>query len=337
MISVFSSYITRKDMDLVLSRMVEDAIVDEVFSDRFEKVVREQFQFEYAIALRSPYYALLKALKICGLSAGAKVAVSALAPSWHSAAVEDAGFLPIVLDVEEETFHPSTEDIRRIDPSAIILFDALGKLPPPSLLEHITVPIIEDISQTLGNARASKASLSFAYFSVWGLEADSPIATGGGALLCAVGKRDAQILRALDEALPSELKMTDYNAALGLSQLKGYASMMERRKAIRGMLQAQLARSRHAGLRVEDAEQPPCYAFPIFSETSAKEIIEYAKKHGVRAELAFASSPAMIAENAAAMFPSARSIALRCVLFPMHHKLSNQQVDQIGKIIATLP
>lgn len=337
MISVFSSYITRKDMDLVLSRMVEDAVVDEVFSDRFEKAIREQFQFEYAIALRSPYYALLKALKICGLGAGARVAISALAPSWHKAAVEDAGFAPTILDVEEKTLHPSSESVQRADPSAIILFDALGKLPPPSLLEKIAVPVIEDISQTLGNGSQSKTNLPFAYFSVWGLEADSPIATGGGALLCAKGKRDAQILRALDEMLPSELKMTDYNAALGLSQLKGYSSMLERRRAIREILQAQLARTRHAGLQIEEPELWPGYAFPVFSETSAKEIMDYAEKHGVQAELAFASSPAVMEENSERVFPSARSIALRCVLFPMHHKLSNQQVDQIGKIIATLP
>jgi dTDP-4-amino-4,6-dideoxygalactose transaminase len=337
MISVFSSYITRKDMDLVLSRMVEDAVVDDIFSDRFEKAIKEQFQFEYAIALRSPYCALLKALKICELGAGAKIAISALAPAWHRNAVEDIGFIPIILDIEEETLHPSTESIQRADPSAIILFDALGKLPPGSLLEKISVPIIEDISQTLGSGSQSKSNLAFAYFSVWGLEADSPIATGGGALLCAKGKRDAQILRALDEALPSELKMTDYNAALGLSQLKSYSQMMERRRAIREILQAQLARTRHSGLQIEEPELWPAYAFPVFSETSAKEIIDYAKKHGVQAELAFSSSSAMLGQDAETVFPSARSIALRCVLFPMHHKLLNQQVDQIGKIIATLP
>jgi len=337
MISVFSSYITRKDMDLVLSRMVEDAVVDDVFSDRFEKAIKEQFQFEYVLAMRSPYYALFKALRICGLGLGARIAVSALAPAWYRSVVEDAGFTPIILDVEEKTLHPLIEGIHHADPSAIILFDALGKLPPSSLLEKITTPVVEDISQTLGSNRQVSANIPFAYFSIWGLEADSPIATGGGALLCVKGKRDAQILRALDETLPSELKMTDYNAALGLSQLKGYSSMMDRRKAIWELLQAQLARTRHVGLQFEGPESWAGYAFPIFAATSAKEIIDYAKKHGVQAELAFASCPAMTEENAEADFPSARSIALRCVLFPLHHKLSNQQVDQIGKIIATLP
>lgn len=337
MIRVFSSYITRKDMDLVLSRMVEDAVGPGDFSDRFAKAIKEQFGFEYAIALRSPYTAVQKALKICGLGQGSKVAISALAPCWHIAAVEDAGYVPIVLDVEEGSLHPSKEAVESNRPSAILLFDALGKIPPSSLLQSLGLPIIEDISQVSGNFAESTVSNTFAHFAVWGLENDSPIATGGGALLCARGKRDGQILRSMEESLPFELKMTDYNAALGVSQLKSVSQMVERRKAIQEILSMQLARTHHAGLKIAESEATPIYAFPVFAEVSSKEIIEYAKKHGVQAELAFSSSSAIMAEDAAARFPVARSIALRCILFPMHHKLSNQQVDQIGKIIATMP
>jgi len=337
MIRVFSSYITRKDMDLVLSRMVEDAVGPGDFNSRFAKAIRDQFGFEYAVALRSPHTAIQRAFKICGLGQGSKVAVSALAPSWHLAAVEDAGYVPIVLDVEEGTLHPSKEAIESANPSAVLLFDVLGKMPPSSLLQSPGIPVIEDISQVSGNITESASSNTFAYFAVWGFENDSPIATGGGALLCARGKRDGQILRSMEESLPFELKMTDYNAALGVSQLKSFPQMTERRKAIYEILSRQLARTRHAGLKLGEGESPTLYAFPVFAEGSSKEIIEYARKHGVQAELAFSSSPAMIGDDAVSRFPVARSIALRCVLFPMHHKLSNQQVDQIGKIIATLP
>jgi len=72
-----------------------------------------------------------------------------------------------------------------------------------------------------------------------------------------------------------------------------------------------------------------------------KEIIDYAMKHGVESEYAFGSSIAKkVSESEPeqeAIFPNARSITMRCILFPMHHKLTNQQVDQIGKVIATLP
>ena len=341
MISVFSPYITRRDMDLVLSRMVEDAVTEGVFNERFEKAVKEQFNLEYVIALRSPYNALQKALQACGLERGAKIAISALAPAWQKDALEDSGFTPIILDIDEKTFHPKPENILSANPSAIILFDALGRPPSEALLEITDMPIVEDISQTLGMVTVSSRKNLYGHFLIWSLEADSAIATGGGALLCANGKRDAQILRLLDESMPRELKMTDYNAALGVSQLKSYPNMIERRKAIYQRLAGQLLRTRHLYLQLEDPESCPVYAFPIFSETSVKEIIDYAMKHGVESEYAFASSIAKRISGSEpqeeVIFPTARSIAMRCILFPMHHKLTNQQVDQIGKVIATLP
>ncbi len=112
--------------------------------------------------------------------------------------------------------------------------------------------------------------------------------------------------------------------------------LIERRKTIFDILMAQLSRTRHSAPQAI-GENKTTYAFPIISAAGAKDIIDYAKKYGVQVLPAFSSSLAMLEENADKHFPNARNLALRCLLFPMHHKLSNQQVDQIGKIIATLP
>lgn len=323
-------------MDLVLSRMVEDAIGEDIYRERFEKAIKEQMQFENAIAFRSPYSAFVKAIEICDLPRRAKIAIPALAPDWQRIAVDDAGFEAHIFDVDEVSLHPQIEDIREANPSMVVLFDALGVRPSAQFMKELNIPIIEDVSQALGEISNEKASDSNAHFFLWNMEADSAIATGGGGLLCARGKRDAQILRALNESMPSELKMTDYNAALGLSQLRSYSQMMERRKGIYDLFKAQLSRTRHLTLTA-DGEFKSAYAFPILSETSAKDIVEYAKKYGVQVLPAFASSAAMLEDDAERLYPRSRNIALRCLLFPMHHKLTNQQVDQISKIIATLP
>lgn len=323
-------------MDLVLSRMVEDAIGEDIYRDRFEKAIKEQFQYEQSIAFRSPYNALIKAIEIHDLPKGGRIALSALAPDWHRLAVEDAGYEAQILDVDETTLHPTLDDIRAVNPSIIILFDALGVIPSPSLVQELNIPIIEDISHTQGDIKIEGSSIQNARFYVWSMEGDSAIATGGGALLCAKGKRDAQILRALNDSLPSELKMTDYNATLGLSQLRSYSLLLERRKTIFDICSAQLSRTRHSMLQII-GENKTTYAFPIVSAAGAKDIVDYAKKYGVQVLPAFPKSAAMIEESADQRFPHARSLALRCLLFPMHHKLSNQQVDQIGKVIATLP
>lgn len=323
-------------MDLVLSRMVEDAIGEDIYRDRFERAIKEQFQYECAIAFRSPYNALIKAIEICDSPKGSRIAISALAPEWHRLAVADAGYEPQILDVDATSLHPTFDNIKATNPSIIILFDALGVIPPSSLLQELNIPVIEDVSQSIGDIENESVSDLYARFYVWGMEADSAIATGGGALLCARGKRDAQILRSLNDALPSELKMTDYNAALGVSQLKSFSILMERRKAIFDILKGQLSRTKHSALQLTGGIKTT-YAFPMISAGGSKDIIDYAKKYGVQVVPAFPRSAAMLEENADQRYPSARGLALRCLLFPMHHKLANQQVDQIGKIIATLP
>lgn len=323
-------------MDLVLSRMAEDAIGEDIYRERFEKALKELLQLENPIAFRSPYSALAKAIEICDLPKGAKIAVSALAPRWHRVAVEHAGYSPQILDVDEVSMHPTVEEIQKSNPSVLILFDALGLPPPAEVLERAGVPIIEDFSQSLGQTLGVRSGNLSAHFLLWSMEADSAIATGGGAILAARGKRDAQILRALAENMVPELAMTDYNATLGFSQLRGYSRLLERRHAMYDRFAAQLSRTRHRSLEPQNG-YTTAYAFPVFSETSAKDIVEYAKKYGVQVLPAFASSAAMLETDAEQRYPHARRCALRCLLFPLHHKLTSQNVDQIGKIIATLP
>jgi len=336
MISVFSSYITRKDMNLVLSRMIEDALVSDIFCERFEQAIKDQFQYEHVIAFRSPVYALIDALRILDLPKGSKIAISALAPQWHKNAVEEAGYIAQFLDVEEETLQPSLKALEESNPSAVLFFDALGTLPRTNLREGMHIPIIEDISHTLGCYERARGNSEFAHFSIWSLEADSALATGGGGLLCAKNRRDAQILKTSDNALLGELKMTDYNACLGVSQLKSFPQMIVRRKAIYQILRGQLSRTKNHTITFND-EEIPAYAFPVLAQTSVRDIIEYAKKFGVQAIEAFKSSVVAHEPDADTSYPIAHTIAMSCLLFPMHHKLTNQQVDQIGKIIATLP
>jgi len=173
-------------MDLVLSRMVEDAISEEEFRKRFEKMLREQCGFEYGIAMRSPYDALSMALRVCGLSPMARIGLSALAPQWHKTVAEELGFIPIILDVDTTTLHPTSKSIDEAHIAAAITYDALGSPLPDSLLRCIDVPLIEDITATMGQGFSTRTQN--AHFQIWGFEVDSAIATGGGAFLCTQAK-----------------------------------------------------------------------------------------------------------------------------------------------------
>ena len=80
------------------------------------------------------------------------------------------------------------------------------------------------MSASLGAYRGETRAGSLGRVTILGLEHDSIVTAGGGALLLAFGRREGTVLRNLGEGLSPEIRMTDYNAALGLAQLRDMES-----------------------------------------------------------------------------------------------------------------
>ena len=98
-VQVYSSTIRRKEMDAVLSCMVEEKTGPGEINLRLVQSIKEFFGVSGACALRSPALALKYALKALGIEKKSKIIISALAPDWHYSALEDLGYIPVILDV----------------------------------------------------------------------------------------------------------------------------------------------------------------------------------------------------------------------------------------------
>ncbi|MBE3133215.1 MAG: hypothetical protein IMZ55_07060 [Acidobacteria bacterium] len=68
-----------------------------------------------------------------------------------------------------------------------------------------------------------------------------------------------------------------------------------------------------------------------------KEARAYAMKKGVEAVPAFSDTVAAVDEPLAEACPRARSLMLRCLLFPLYPMLAKRDVETISKVLATLP
>src|SRR5512138_2521164 len=105
-IPVFSSYIRRKDMDTVLSCLVTDSIGPGEFLEKFRKLAKEVFGFDYGIFSRSPADSLALAYQALGLEKGDSVLLSALAPAYQARLTLKAGFSPVFVDVTLDDGNP---------------------------------------------------------------------------------------------------------------------------------------------------------------------------------------------------------------------------------------
>jgi dTDP-4-amino-4,6-dideoxygalactose transaminase len=164
------------------------------------------------------------------------------------------------------------------------------------------------------------------------------VTAGGGAILFATTKKDASPLRNSSETTLPEMLMTDYNAALGISQLKGLGSTLNKRRSLEVAFQQELARTRHKTFKQPDDGQGGMIGFPILLEASMKDAIFHARKNGVEAAAAFERSIVSMdgfGENYSC--PGCRILLNRCVLFPLHEKIGNADATILKRIIASLP
>ena len=103
MIQTYSTTIRRKEMDAVLTCMVDEKIGPGELNARLIQTVKEFTKCDGAVALRSPAIALKYALQALDYEKGGKIMISALAPAWQYQTVESLGYQPLVLDVDEVT------------------------------------------------------------------------------------------------------------------------------------------------------------------------------------------------------------------------------------------
>ncbi|MDR0508025.1 MAG: DegT/DnrJ/EryC1/StrS family aminotransferase, partial [Dysgonamonadaceae bacterium] len=202
-IEVYSPTIRRKEMDAVLTALVEDRIGPGEHTRFLIQIAKEYLGFDYCVALRSPAMALFWALKFLNLESGQGVLISALSPRYYLKVIEDLGLRPVYGDVapssacmDRETVEAAlTTKIEEPSPRCVVIQHTLGYVPDMAAIVQLGLPVIEDISQSYGTVLGEGTLGSFGVFTILGLEEKDMLTAGGGALLYAVNRRDASVLK----------------------------------------------------------------------------------------------------------------------------------------------
>ncbi|MDR1302276.1 MAG: DegT/DnrJ/EryC1/StrS family aminotransferase [Treponema sp.] len=337
-IEVYSPTIRRKEMDAVLTAMVEDKIGPGAQSRLLIQVAKEYLGFDYCLALRSPVFALFVALKSLNLEEGAGVVLSALSPWYYARVLEDIGLRAVYCDVsafspcmDRETLESAC---KRGDPSpkCILVHHTLGFVPDMVSIVQIGLPVIEDRSQSYG----TEGKPSLGVFTLLGLEERDMLTSGGGALLYAVNRRDASVLRNYGD-LPPEYCIPDMNAAMAVVQFREGTKNLEKRKGIAQIYTQSALRTRHKRFIPEDEGEYNNYAFPLMLETGMKEVKAYAKRKEIAVESAFEGTLMGSGKVEPSLCPESYSLSLRTILFPLYPRLGTTDIEKVAKLMVSLP
>ena len=357
MIQTFSSTIRRKEMDAVLTCMVDERTGPGELNARLVQAVKEMTGCDGAVALRSAMVALAYALKALDLPAGSLVMLSALAPSWQYSAVERLGYTPLALDVSEETGLVTAEIVAegmKAGGRLLLLHETMGILPDVEQIAALGVPMIEDISHSVGaavvpkedgdseaqekDAQKRRLAGSFGVYAIMGLEEFDTITAGGGALLLAPRRREWSALKNVADNAPRTDMLPDINSALAFVQIKEFRRNEDIRKTIYASFQHALLGGKNRTFAREHGDGSTIWSFPVVLAGSFKDAKQYAARKNIEIRPAYEDSViAHKGEELSGSCKKAKALFLRTALFPLYPRLGSESVTNIVKVLGTLP
>ena len=340
-IHAFSSTIRRKEMDAVLTCMVEEKIGPGEVNQRLTQYAKDFFGVDGVVALRSPSLALKYILKALDFEPGTKIMISALAPAWQILTLEDLGYEPLVLDVSIDTALVSPDSVHegmKEGGRALILHETMGQVPDFDAFKETGIPIIEDISQNAGSSYKEKKCGSFGIYSILGLEDTDILTSGGGALVMAPSRREWIVLKKYTDAAPSTDILPDINGSLGFVQLKEFNRNEAIRKELYEMYIRSLMQGKHKSFsQASENSVRSVYSFPVVLSSGYKDVKAYADRMEIEIVEAFSQSVIALRNESIEKCINAKSLCLRTALFPLYPRLGSATAAKIAKVLATLP
>ena len=324
-------------MEAVLNSMVEERVGPGDVAKTLSSTVSAYFASSYVAPFRSPAIALSYALSSMECGEGSSIALSPLSPFWVYLVLKKHNFNPIFVDVSSDSFFMDLEllksEVKEL--KAIILGEPLGLMPPIEDVLQLGVPVIEDISQSLGAVLSEKRAGSFGDFAILGLEERDAITGGGGAILIANNKAMQKKLKELYTSSSSVDVLPDINASLALIQFRQHEKNNDAKKEFLKLYKQSLLQTKHKS--VPQKEGDAIYSFPIMFSSSTLEIEKFVAKKGVEIKRAFENSIIAHLDSLQQKYINATSIFLRTYLFPLYPRLGKKKALEIAKIIAALP
>jgi len=325
-------------MDSVLTCLVSDQIGPSSISEELINQFCEILGTSGGVALRDYARAIELALDTFGFRKGDQVIISPLAPAVYFHIFQKKGIQPLFCQVDQASGVMTRESLmaaKEHHPAGVIVFHPLGIAQPMDDFEEWSVPVLEDISQSLGASWQQKRVGSYGDLVILGMEYNHIITSGGGTLLLA-GKTEMDSLQQLIQNFSLETFLPDMNASLALVQLSQLDTFLEKRESLAKLFRQAVQRGKHRLLRQPEGGRSVWYSLPVFLNSSTRDVSLYARKKNVETTLAFAGSILELTGDDA-LCSQARLLSMRTLLFPLYPMMGSNNAELVNKVLATLP
>lgn len=320
----------------------------------FEKSVGEFTGARFCTAAPSGTLALFLALKACGIGAGDEVIVPDLTMAASATAVLLAGGKVVFSDIEPATLCLDLERAEQLISARTkaVMFVSLNGRAPEGFAGFAArcrdrgVRLIEDAAQSLGSFHGGRHLGTIGDCGCFSFSSQKIVTTGQGG---AVVTDDAEIHRQMGmlrdfgresggsdhyRSVGWNLKFTDLQAVIGISQMRRLPALVERRKRIFALYQQQLAGVPGLELpRTNLTDVTPWFVDVLVDPNLKRPLIEYLRQNGVGSRDFYPPLHAEPAFAIAGSYPHAEDASSRGLWLPSSLRLEDAQISRICDLI----
>lgn len=234
--------ITREDSEAVARIVATGFIAQGDVVANFERAVASFVGVRGGVAVNTGTSALHLSLLALKVQKGDEIILPSYLCVAPLNAINYVGAVPVLADVDPATGNISPESVRRLLSSrtrAIIVPHMMGQPAAMEALLKLGVPLLEDCAQAIGAQYQGKMVGSMGRLSMCSFYATKVLACGEGGMVLSDDPQLLEMVRDLrdyDEKCEYRVrynyKMTDMQAALGLSQLQRLPAFIAARQRI---------------------------------------------------------------------------------------------------------
>ncbi|MBF0483477.1 MAG: DegT/DnrJ/EryC1/StrS family aminotransferase [Candidatus Omnitrophica bacterium] len=234
--------LTSSDLTAVKSILSSGMIAQGKNVTAFETQIAKYHGLKYAVAVNSGTSAIHLALLSLNIKAGDEVIIPSYTCSALLNPIKYVGASPVLVDIDPYTLNICpihTKSHITSKTKAIIVPHMFGRTANIKAIIKLGIPVIEDCAQAIGANIEGRKVGTFGHISVFSFYATKVITTGEGGMICSNDRKIIKKIHDLREYDDKEdtvtrfnYKMTDFQAALGISQLKQLNANIKHRRAI---------------------------------------------------------------------------------------------------------
>jgi perosamine synthetase len=365
-------WIDEEDIASVIEVLKSDWITQGPKVDEFEREVAQYCGAKYAVAVSSGTAALHAACSVAGISKGDEAITTPITFAATANAVVYCGGKPVFADIREDTLNIDVAEIKKklsARTKAILPVDFAGH--PADLDEIMAIAkdrkliVIEDACHALGAEYKGKKIGGLSDMTVLSFHPVKHITTGEGGMILTNSKNYYEKLRVFrhhgiikDEStlrnkgpwyyeIPSpgyNFRLTDFQCALGISQLKKLDRFVQRRREIAAKYNEAFAEIQEIITPVESVDVRAAYHIYVIQlrtdllKFGRKEIFEALRAENIGVNVHYMPlhlHPFYQREFGYRKgdYPRAERYYERAITLPIFPKMSDENVEDVIKAV----